>query len=175
MVSVQLETERLIMRLPVETDLDGWAAFDSDERATEFFGGPKSRAASWEMLSSVAGMWALRGCGLFSVWEKSSGRWIGRFGPWKPEGATAEIGWAILPSAWGQGYATEGARAAIDWVIDSLGWTQICHCIDAENAASIRVAEKLGARWLRADHDAHGKPTQVYGQASEQWRANNTN
>lgn len=174
MVSVRLETERLIMRLPVETDLSDWADFDGDERATAFFGGPKSRAASWELLSSVAGMWALRGCGLFSVSEKSSGRWIGRVGPWKPEGATAEIGWAILPSAWGQGYATEGARAAIDWVIDSLGWTQISHCIDAENAASIRVAEKLGARWLRADHDAHGKPTQVYGQSSEQWQAPNT-
>lgn len=173
MVSVQLETERLVMRLPVEADLDGWAAFDRDERATEFFGGPKSRAASWEMLSSVAGMWALRGCSLFSVLEKRSGRWIGRVGPWKPEGATAEIGWAILPSLWGLGYATESARAAIDYAIDSLGWTEICHCIDAENAVSIRVAEKLGAKWLRADHDAQGKPTQVYGQSSEQWLTRN--
>lgn len=173
MASVQLETDRLIMRLPVESDLDGWAAFDSDERATEFFGGPKSRASSWEMLSAVAGMWALRGCGLFSVFEKKSGLWIGRVGPWKPEGATAEIGWAILPSSWGKGYATEGARAAIDWAINSLGWTQICHCIDAENAASIRVAHKLGAQWLRVDHDAHGKPTQVYGQSSEHWQARN--
>lgn len=71
--------------------------------------------------------------------------------------------------------ADQGALTAIDWVIDSLGWTQICHCIDPENAASIRVAEKLGARWLRADHDAHGKATQVYGQSFEQWRARNTN
>ncbi len=92
-------------------------------------------------------------------------------GPWVPEGATAEIGWAILPSEWRRGYASEGARAAIDWAIDQLGWTEINHCIDAGNAASIALAEKLGARWLRSDHDAHGKEVQVYGQTSQQWRS----
>ena len=56
-----LETDRLLLRPPVEEDLDFWAQFDSDERATRFFGGPKNRAASWELLASVAGMWALRG------------------------------------------------------------------------------------------------------------------
>jgi RimJ/RimL family protein N-acetyltransferase len=169
--AVQLETRRLIMRPPIEADLDGWAAFDGDARATQFFGGPKTRAVAWEQLAWAAGMWALRGCGLFSVIDKASGRWIGRIGPWKPEGATAEIGWAILPSLWGQGYAREGATAAIDWAIDQLGWTAINHCIDAENAASIALAERLGARWLRSDFDAHGKPIQVYGQTAEQWQS----
>jgi RimJ/RimL family protein N-acetyltransferase len=171
MLSLQIETIRLIMRPPVEADLDGWAAFDCDERANEFFGGTKSRAASWELLASAAGMWALRGCGLFSVIEKSSGQWIGRIGPWKPEGATAEIGWAVLSPKWGQGYATEGARAAIDWSINELGWTQINHCIDAENSASIAVAQRLGSKWLRTDYDAHGKVTQVYGQSAHNWKS----
>ena len=166
-----LETTRLVLCRPVEADLDGWAAFDADAEATKFFGGPKSRAVAWEMLASAAGMWALRDCGLFSVFEKSSGRWIGRVGPWKPEGATAEVGWAILRSAWGQGYAHESACAVIDWVIDSMGWTQINHCIGVDNAASIRLAEKLGSQWLRTDVDAHGQPTQVFGQTSEHWKA----
>jgi RimJ/RimL family protein N-acetyltransferase len=165
-----LETTRLILRGPVEEDLDDWAVFDCDARATRFFGGPKDRAASWQLLAQVAGMWALRGCGLFSVIEKSSGRWIGRIGPWKPEGATAEIGWALLPSEWGNGYATEGARAAGDWAVDCLGWTEIAHCIDADNLASIAVARRLGARWLRVAQDAHGKDAQVYGQTAESWR-----
>jgi RimJ/RimL family protein N-acetyltransferase len=169
--AIQLETDRLLLRPPIEFDLNGWAAFDSDESATAFFGGPKNRAASWEFLATSAGMWSLRGCGMFSVIEKSSGRWIGRVGPWQPEGATAEIGWAILPSEWGKGYAFEGASAAIDWAVYSLGWTQICHCIDADNAVSIGLARKLGAGWLRSDFDAQGKVTQIYGQTSEQWRS----
>lgn len=169
MNSLRLETSRLILRPPVEADLEGWAAFDSDERATEFFGGPKSRAQTWEFLATTAGMWALRGCGMFSVIEKSSASPIGRIGPWKPEGANAEVGWVILPSLWGRGFATEGAAAAIDWTIANLGWTEINHCVDAENSASIAVAHRLGSKWLRADHDAHGKVTQVYGQSAEQW------
>lgn len=171
MGSIQLETSRLILRPPIESDLDGWAAFDGDEHATQFFGGPKNRAASWENLATAVGMWALRGGGLFSVIEKRSGRWIGRIGPWKPEGATAEIGWAMLPCVWRQGYGAEGAAAAIDWAVDRLGWAEINHLIDAENAPSIALAERLGARWLCSDHDAHGKPIQVYGQTAARWRS----
>ena len=62
-----LETVRLILRPPVEADFDSWARFDADAQATRFFGGPKTRAVSWEFLSSVSGMWALRGCGMAKV------------------------------------------------------------------------------------------------------------
>jgi RimJ/RimL family protein N-acetyltransferase len=166
-----IETSRLLMRPPVELDFDAWAEFDADENATRFFGGPKGRAVAWEMFATNAGMWTLRGCGLFSVFEKQSGNWIGRVGPWKPEGATAEIGWAILPSYWGCGFATEAAEAAIGWTIRNLQWQQINHCIDADNSASIAVAARLGSRWLRSTEDAQGKPTQVYGQDAGDWMA----
>lgn len=171
MVAISLETSRLIMRPPIDSDLDGWAAFDADEQATRFFGGARSRAQSWQQLAAAAGMWSLRGCGLFSVIEKDSGRWVGRVGPWKPEGAIAEIGWAILPSAWRRGYAREGATAAIDWAVDRLGWTEIRHLIDAANAPSIALAGKLGAQWLRSDRDAEGREVEVYGQTAQQWRS----
>jgi RimJ/RimL family protein N-acetyltransferase len=170
-MTVTLQSPRLILRVPTEADLDGWAGFDADARATRFFGGPKNRGQAWAMLASNAGMWSLRGCGLFSVFERESGLWVGRAGPWKPEGATAEIGWAILPSHWGRGYATEAAAATIDWVIDHLRWTEIAHCIDADNAPSIAVAHRLGAQWLRVAYDADGKETQVYGQTAEQYRS----
>ncbi len=166
---VMIETSRLLMRPPVEADFDAWANFDADENATRFFGGPKSRAAAWEMFATAAGMWALRGCGLFSVFTKQSETWVGRVGPWKPEGATSEIGYAILPTCWGQGFATEAAEAAIDWTLINLQWDQINHCIDADNSASIAVAERLGSKWLRSAEDATGKLTQVYGQSAREW------
>lgn len=77
----------------------------------------------------------------------------------------------MLPSAWGKGYATEGAGAAINWAVEHLGWTEINHCIDVDNADSIAVAHRLGARWLRVGRDAHGDETQVYGQTVLSWRA----
>lgn len=33
-----------------------------------------------------AGAWTIRGFSMFSVIEKDSGQWIGRLGPWQPEG-----------------------------------------------------------------------------------------
>lgn len=167
-----LSTSRLTLRPPVEADLDGWARFDADPSATAFFGGPGARADSWRGLATAAGMWALRGASLFSVIETGTGRWVGRVGPWIPEGALGtEIGWAIAPEAWGRGYATEAAARIVDWAFEALGWTDVIHCIDASNSPSIAVAERLGSAWLREDREADGKIVQIYGQTREQWRA----
>ena len=44
----------------------------------------------------MPGAWVLQGFGMFSVVEKSSGRWLGQAGPWKPEGWPGnEIGWTF--------------------------------------------------------------------------------
>ena len=86
---------------------------------------------------------------MFSVFEKDTGRWIGRLGPWMPEGwPGSEIGWALVRDVWGKGYATEGATAATDWAFDTLGWTEVIHSIDPANVASQEVARRLGSRNL---------------------------
>ena len=116
MIGTTLETERLILRPPVEADLDGWAALHADEDSARFIGGPLERAAAWRAMAAMTGSWWLRGLGMFSVVEKATGRWIGRLGPWQPEGwPGTEVGWGLRREAWGRGFATEGAAAAIDW------------------------------------------------------------
>jgi RimJ/RimL family protein N-acetyltransferase len=175
MLGPTLETDRLILRPPEERDLDGFAELMADEEAARFVGGRQERAGAWRGMAAMAGSWALRGYGMFSVIEKASGRWIGRLGPWQPEGwPGAEIGWGLIPSAWGRGYATEGAAAAIDWALDSLGWDDVIHCIAAANTPSARVAERLGSTlrgeaWLPAPFD--GEPVDIWGQTAEAWRA----
>ncbi len=97
-------------------------------------------------MTGVAGSWALHGFGMFSVIEKASGRWIGRVGPWRPEGwPGTEIGWGLLTGAQGQGYAVEAATASIDWAVDHLGWDDVIHTIDPANLASIGLAQRLGS------------------------------
>lgn len=83
---------------------------------------------------------------MFSVIDKATGRWIGRVGPWRPEGWPGpEIGWAIVRDCWGHGYATEAAAATIDWAFATLEWTEIIHTISPDNIISQRVARKLGS------------------------------
>jgi RimJ/RimL family protein N-acetyltransferase len=140
-----------------------------------FLGGVQDRSVAWRAMMTMAGSWAMHGFGMFSVIEKASGRWIGRLGPWSPEGwPGTEVGWGLARDAWGQGFATEGARAAIDWAFDHLGWTEVIHCIDPENRASQDVARRLcsanrGPGRLPGPLAEH--PIEVWGQSREAWRA----
>jgi RimJ/RimL family protein N-acetyltransferase len=126
----------------------------------------------------MAGAWQLFGFAMFSVIEKSTGRWVGRLGPWQPEGwPGTEVGWGLAREAWGKGYATEGSTAAIDWAFAHLGWTDVIHCIDGENQASQAVAVRLGSRKL---HRATLPPpfeaatVDVWGQSRAEWTARRT-
>lgn len=170
-----LETERLILRPPAQADLDALAAFSADVENMRFIGGATPRGGAWRSLANLAGSWALLGYGMFSVIEKASGQWIGRLGPWQPEGwPGTEVGWGIAREAQGKGYATEGASAAIDWAIDHLGWTDIIHCIDPANTPSQRVAQRLGSvnrgpgKLPAPFEDA---PVELWGQTAAQWKA----
>lgn len=174
MIGPTIETSRLILRPPAQEDLDGWAAFMADPETARFVGGVQQREAAWRGMAAMAGSWVLKGFGMFSVVEKASGRWIGRVGPWQPEGwPGTEVGWGILRDFWGRGYATESAAAAIDWAFDVLDWREVIHCIDPANAPSRAVAERLGAADRgpgRLPPPFEDLPVDIWGQSREAWR-----
>src|SRR5918998_4057023 len=133
---LRIETPRLILRVPRLADLDGWAAMMADEEAARFIGGAAPRSVTWRGMMTIIGSWHALGFSMFSVIEKSSGRWVGRLGPWMPDGwPGTEVGWGIHPAFQGRGYAVEGSTAAIDWAFEHLGWTEVIHCIHPENVA----------------------------------------
>lgn len=57
-----------------------------------------------------------------------------------------EIGWSLHPDSVGNGYVTEAARALLKLGFGHFGFHRVFARIDTENAASIRVAERLGMR-----------------------------
>ncbi len=147
----------------------------ADEEATRFIGGVQPRAVAWRGFLSMVGAWTIQGYAMFSVIEKDSGQWVGRLGPWVPEGwPGTEVGWSIARRAWGKGYATEGATAAIDWAFDDLGWDDVIHTIDPANTASRAVAQRLGSvcrgpGQLPAPYEH--EPIEIWGQTRQAWRA----
>jgi RimJ/RimL family protein N-acetyltransferase len=172
-----LETDRMILRVPVQADFDaGWAEFHGDAESMRYLGGPMPRSVAWRMLAQCAGMWSLRGYGPFSAIDKVTGRWLGRVGPWEPEGwPEREVGWLFHRSAWGHGYAAEAARACLAYVFRDLAWPRVGHMIHPGNARSKRVAERVGSAFvaevrLPPPMDAAG-PTEMWGQSAEAWRA----
>ena len=143
-----LQTARLLLRRPLASDFERFAEMLGDDASARHIGGVLPRAAAWRRFLQMPGAWAVQGFAMFSVVERASGRWIGQTGPWFPEGwPGTEVGWSFHRDAWGQGYAREAATAAIDWTFAHLDWSEVIHSIDPDNAASIRLAERLGARY----------------------------
>ncbi|WP_037311251.1 GNAT family N-acetyltransferase [Ruegeria halocynthiae] len=143
----RLETERLILRAPSEADLDAEAEFYASD-ASEFVGGRKRRDETWRLIAMLLGHWTLRGYGFWGVEEKGTGTYVGRVGLWFPEAwPEREIGWTLMNTATGKGYATEAALAARAHAYDVLGWDTAISLIDPENHASKAVAERLDAQF----------------------------
>jgi RimJ/RimL family protein N-acetyltransferase len=173
--NLRLETPRLILRPLQHKDFDAWADFMADEESTRHLGGVQPRSVAWRAFMSVAGAWAMQGFAMFSVIEKSSERWVGRVGPWQPEGwPGTEVGWGIVRDRCGRGYATEAATATIDWAFAELDWSEVIHIIDVDNAASQAVARKLGS--LNRGRGQLPEPysdvaVDIWGQTKAQWLA----
>ena len=171
-----LETDRLILRkIDPERDFDGWAESMADEGTVRYLGTKSmSRAESWRNMALVIGHWEIRGYGFFSLESKETGEWVGRVGPWNPEGWPApEVGWTISPMHLRKGYATEAGRAAIDYAFDTLGWNSVIHVILEGNEASMAVARKLGSTLLRTQQGVPGvtdRKVFIYGQERPQVR-----
>jgi RimJ/RimL family protein N-acetyltransferase len=157
-----LETERLRLRGWREEDLPAFAAFWADESTARFVGGSCSRGDAWRRMAAQVGHWVLRGYGMWAVEDKATGHLAGYCGPWNPEGwPEAEIGWGLLKAFHGRGYATEAARRARDFAYGELGWPTVVSYIAAENAASQRVAARLGAMF-EGPGELQGHPVGVY-------------
>jgi RimJ/RimL family protein N-acetyltransferase len=147
-----LETARLILRPFRQEDLDAQALTMGDPEVVRHLGGtPFSREDTWRRLLCAPGLWNLLGYGYWAVTARDGGHYLGQLGfaDFKREMIPAieglpEMGWIFAPAAQGQGYATEAGLAALAWADDVLQAPEITAIIDAENAPSIRVAEKCG-------------------------------
>lgn len=161
-----LETERLIMRAPQESDFAAEASFFASD-ASQFVGGPLKPHQTWRSLATFLGHWVLRGYGFWALEEKATGAYAGRVGLWFPEGwLEREIGWTLMPDATGKGYATEAAIAARAYAYDTLNWDTAISQIARDNAASKAVATRLGARFEKTYEDPMFGLMEVWRHAS---------
>lgn len=85
------------------------------------------------------------GYGRWACVLKSSQAVIGFCGlKYLPELDEVDLGYRFLPQYWGQGLATEACQASIEFAFGVLKLEQVIGLVLPENAASIRVLEKVG-------------------------------
>ncbi len=147
-----LETDRLVLAPHRLEDFEDSLRMWSDPAVTLHIGGrPSTEEEVWARLQRYAGIWALLGYGYWVVRERGTGAFVGEIGfadfrraieP--PFGDAPEIGWALVPQAWGRGLATEAVGAATRWADAAFGQRRTVCMIQPENTASRRVAERCG-------------------------------
>lgn len=90
--------------------------------------------------------WLLRDDLAISIWEHSTGRYLGGTGlfPHNWEIGYFEIGYWLRASAEGHGYITEAMHLLTDYALDTLKANRLEICCDELNVRSAAVPERLG-------------------------------
>ena len=159
----RIETGRLLLRLPEARDVQPMYEIHQDPEVMRFVGKPGDITVAWRNVAMMIGHWQMLGYGMWIVETRGDGQVIGRAGLWNEAGGPGlELGWLIRRSAWGRGYATEASRAALDWAWRHVQTDHIISVIHADNAPSIRIAEKLGQHFEKTEM-VKGQQVQTYG------------
>jgi len=166
-----LETERLMLRPFRGPDLDLLAQLMRNRDFMRFSLGVYTREQATAFLEKIL-CWNEAGLpSQFAVNFRENDELIGYCGFFHQvvDGENEiEIGYRLHPEYWNRGLATEGAKAVRDHAFDDLKLDRVISLIHRDNAASRRVAEKIGMR-LEKETVFKGFPAQVFSLAGEQW------
>ncbi|MDE2441303.1 MAG: GNAT family N-acetyltransferase [Betaproteobacteria bacterium] len=162
-IPTRIESERLILRMFCEDDWRSMHLHYSNPECTRHtLGRVATEGDSWRLTATLAGHWLLRGYGPYALEEKASGAMLGAVGLWYPaDFPEREIKWALLPACQGRGYAREAARAVQEMAAEVYPGQPPISFIHRDNAASIRVAQAVGAS-LEDEVDFRGSRFQIY-------------
>lgn len=153
-----VETDRLILRLPRESDFEAYTAIWADPEVVRFIGGvPRSRERCREAWEKNLESWKSNGFGNWVIEERGGGAVVGQVGFFYGEhglgsdfDASPECGWVITPAFAGKGYGSEAVLAAHRRMDDCSGGTLRTVCmIEVGHEASLHLARKAGYREMR--------------------------
>ncbi|KOT56907.1 MULTISPECIES: GNAT family N-acetyltransferase [Streptomyces] len=143
-----IKTERLVLRESEARDRAAFIELFTSPEVNTYLGGPRPRDECERTLPAIPG----RRVGLFVI--ELDGAMIGtvelnrrdaeRRSKVRPDAGEAELGYLLLPQAWGYGYATEACAAVLGWFADVLPGEPVVLCTQAANDRSMRLAAKLG-------------------------------
>ncbi len=150
MAGSELQTLRLRLRLWRDEDRAAFAAMHADADVMADLGGPITNAQSNAKLDAYLEAFQCLGIGRWLV-ETLDDEFLGYAGvmPIRPNhalGDCLEVGWRLVRSAWGKGYATEAAEASLRDAFKRPEIETVFAYTAASNVRSQAVMERLGLR-----------------------------
>jgi ribosomal-protein-alanine N-acetyltransferase len=167
-----IETERLILRRPTETDLDDWTAcIWADAEVMRYM--PRMHdtpdAFAKAVLAGFTNAREQRQIGAWVIADKADGRFIGHTMLRYREALNDhELGYALGKAFWGKGYATETARAVARYGFEQASLERIFAVVIPENVPSARVLGHLGFTYEK-NGTLYDLPVAFYGLSRERF------
>ncbi len=153
-----IETERLILRELLPTDVDAFFELESSPEVHKYLGNkPISTIEQAHVgITNIRQQYIDNGIGRWAVVEKASGNFIGWSGL-KYIKTTEnnhtnfyDVGYRFIPRYWSKGYATESAKAAIDYGFTKMALSEIIGFAMVTNIKSRRALEKCGLKFIES-------------------------
>jgi len=180
-----LRTDRLVLRRWRETDRAVFHRLNSDPQVMRFFPFRMSRGEADATMDLWNDGLDANAMSFLAVRSRESGEIVGVAGlapvsePIYGFAPTVQVGWRLLPSAWGRGLATEAASACLAYGFETLRLPEIVSQCVVENRASERVILRLGLRFrahfdhpkISAQTHPHLLRHSLYATTHEEWRS----
>jgi RimJ/RimL family protein N-acetyltransferase len=153
-----LKTEHLILDTWKLTDWEALRPIATDPEVMRYITGgvPWSDEQVRAFVHRQIKLYEGRGFCRWKLIEKATGEMIGFCGVgfWR-DSNEPEIGWWLAQRVWGRGLATEAATVALRDAFERVKLNRIQSVAELENAASIRIMQKLGLKF-ECEFEDHG-------------------
>ncbi len=158
-----IEASRVHLRHLEESDTDSLFEIFSDREAMRYWSAPpfQKRAEAAELLAEIHECFRQKTLLEWGIARKSDNKVIGTTTLFHldEKNRRAEIGYALNRRFWGNGFVNEALIFLFNFVFAELNLHRIEADVDPQNAASIRVLERLGfqkeghlrERWIAGD------------------------
>ncbi|MNS29666.1 anhydro-N-acetylmuramic acid kinase [compost metagenome] len=156
MMKIFVETERLILREILPTDIDGMYELDSDPEVHKYLGNKpitnKDQIA--DVINFIRQQYIDNGIGRWAIIDKTTNEFIGWAGLKFVTIQTNnhinyyDLGYRLIKKYWGKGIGVEAAFASLKYAFDKLNVNEVYAIADCENNGSDKILKKVGLKFI---------------------------
>jgi RimJ/RimL family protein N-acetyltransferase len=155
-MKVLAETERLIIREILPTDVNEMFELHSDPEVHKFLGNKTvtSKEQIVNIINFVRQQYIDYGVGRLAIISKKTNEFMGWTGLEFVTNETNnhknyyDLGYRLIKRFWGRGIATESAFASLDYAFDKLNTNEVYAIADCENTGSNKILSKVGLKFV---------------------------
>ncbi len=156
-MKIFMETDRLILREIVDSDVDAMFELDSDPEVHKYLGNKpvKTIEESKKAIYFIRQQYIDRGIGRWAVINKETQEFMGWSGlklnteePMNGYTSYYDVGYRLIKRYWGKGYATESGKAAIHYAFNTMKLKTVYGITEIDNQASHNALIKIGLHYV---------------------------